>query len=171
MQREENMEKVNEMPAEQCEAVQKATTAPLFDGEDIKRVIPQRDPIMMVDTLVSVEGPVCRTQLTVRADNFFLDPDTGLLTEPGLLEHIAQSASAHIGYDYACRGEAAPMGFIGEVKKMHCYHRPQVGDLLETTVTMGPEVNDITLLSAETHVNGTLVADTQLKISTHATQG
>ena len=64
---------------------------------DIKSLIPQREPILLVDALVGVEGDMARTQLTVRRDNSFVGDD-GLLAEPGLIEHIAQSASAFAGY-------------------------------------------------------------------------
>ena len=64
---------------------------------DIKSLIPQREPILLVDALVGVEGGAVRTRLTVRRDNCFVGGD-GLLAEPGLVEHIAQSASAFAGY-------------------------------------------------------------------------
>ena len=63
---------------------------------DIKSLIPQREPILLVDALVGVEGDMARTQLTVRRDNSFVGDD-GLLAEPGLIEHIVQSASAFAG--------------------------------------------------------------------------
>lgn len=50
---------------------------------DIKSLIPQREPILLVDALVGVEGDMARTQLTVRRDNSFVGDD-GLLAEPGL---------------------------------------------------------------------------------------
>ena len=133
----------------------------LYQGEDIKKLIPQRDPIMMVDALVSAEGDVCKTELGVRESNFFIEDDQ-LMSEP----HIAQSASAFAGYRCVVKGEPAPVGYIGEVKKFHCYRRPAIGDVLSTTITMGAEVNGITIITGETTVNGEVVADTQMKIFT-----
>ena len=137
----------------------------LYQGEDIKKLIPQRDPIMMVDALVSVDGDVCETELAVRDNNFFIEEDQ-VLSEPGLIEHIAQSASAFAGYRCVLKGEPAPVGYIGEVKKFHCYRRPAIGDVLKTTVTMGAEVNGITIITGVTNVDGEVVADTQMKIFT-----
>ena len=51
---------------------------------DIKSLIPQREPILLVDALVGVEGDMARTQLTVRRDNSFVGDD-GLLAEQGLI--------------------------------------------------------------------------------------
>ena len=50
---------------------------------DIKSLIPQCEPILLVDALVGVEGDMAWTQLTVRRDNSFVGDD-GLLAEPGL---------------------------------------------------------------------------------------
>lgn len=118
---------------------------------------------MMVDSLVDVEGEVCHTALLVRENNFFIEEDR-LMCEPGLIEHIAQSASAFAGYRWVSAGKQAPIGYIGEVKKFHCYRRPAIGEFLSTTITMGAEVNGITIITGETRVGEEVVADTQMKI-------
>ena len=40
---------------------------------DIKKLIPQRSPIMMVDELLCVNGDEAKCQLTIRNDNYFID--------------------------------------------------------------------------------------------------
>jgi len=136
----------------------------IYTGEAIKKLIPQRDPIMMIDALLKAEGDVCNTTLLVRENNFFIEAEDHLMSEPGLIEHIAQSASAFAGYRCVEQGQVAPIGYIGEVKKFHCYRRPRIGELLETTVTMGAEINGITIITGEVHVGQEVVADTQMKI-------
>lgn len=135
-------------------------------NEDIKKLVPQRDPILMVDSLMEVDGDVSVTCLSVRADNYFIDEDR-LLAEPGIIEHIAQSASAFAGYR-AMLAEAAepPVGYIGEVRKFRCYRCPQVGDELRTTITMGVEMAGVTIITGEVRLSGgdEIVADTQMKI-------
>ena len=131
---------------------------------DIKSLIPQREPILLVDALVGVEGDMARTQLTVRRDNSFVGDD-GLLAEPGLIEHIAQSASAFAGYKAMEAGSSEPpVGYIGEVKKFRCFRCPRVGEELQTTVTFGPEVGGVSLLTGETCVGEETLACTQMKI-------
>ena len=131
---------------------------------EIARLIPQRDPIMMVDELIEVGEEVAVTGLTVRTDNYFIDED-GLLAEPGLIEHIAQSASAFAGYRTISAGATdPPVGYIGEVKKFHCYRRPQPGEELHTTITMGAEMAGVTIITGETRIADEVVADTQMKI-------
>lgn len=135
----------------------------LYQGEDIKKLIPQRDPIMMVDMIYSVDGEIAETGLTLTDNNFFIEND-GRIAEPGLIEHIAQSASAFAGHKAIANGLPTPVGYIGEVKKFHCYNRPAIGAVLRTTVEMGAEVNGVTLLVGKTTVDGEVVADTQMKI-------
>lgn len=135
----------------------------LYQNEELYKLMPQRNPIVMVDKFFDAEGDVAHTGLSVKADNFFIEED-GKMAEPGLIEHIAQSASAFAGHKAVVAGQAMPIGYIGEVKKFHCYVRPAIGDELSTTVTMGAEVNGVTLLTGEVHCGEVLVADTQMKI-------
>lgn len=69
----------------------------MMRGEDIKRLIPQRNPMLMVDEFEVLDEQTAHTALTVRPDNMFLYRN-GELPESGLIEHIAQSASALAGY-------------------------------------------------------------------------
>lgn len=132
--------------------------------ENIERLIPQRAPICLVDALEESGDEKAVTRLRVTADNFFLEED-GVLAEAGLIEHIAQSASAWAGYRALQAGSAKPpVGYIGEVKKFRCHRCPCVGDVLHTVVTMGMIVEDILLVSAETYVDGSCIADVQLKL-------
>jgi predicted hotdog family 3-hydroxylacyl-ACP dehydratase len=135
----------------------------LYQGEQLYKLMPQRDPIVMVDKILDAEGDVAHTGLLVTAANYFIEED-GRMAETGLIEHIAQSASAFKGHKALLAGEPLPVGYIGEVKKFHCYSRPAVGDELTTTITLGAEVNGITLMQGETRCGDTVVADTQMKI-------
>ena len=125
--------------------------------EDIKKLLPQRAPILMVDELLDVNCEEAQASFTVRSDNFFLDRE-GRLEASGLIEHIAQSASAFAG------ATEPPMGYIGEVKNFSCCRRPRTGDELRTTIRLGPEAGGVMLLSGETRVGEKIVADTQMKI-------
>lgn len=129
----------------------------------ITRLLPQREPILMVDELVHAEEDQAETSFEIRADNYFIEKDR--LAEVGLIEHIAQSASAFAGYKAMETGAIEPpVGLIGEIKRFHCYRCPQVGEVLHTTVRMGAEVAGITLLTGEVRIQEGIIADTQMKI-------
>ncbi len=139
---------------------------PLYRGEDLKKLLLQRDPILMVDTLYSASDTQAVAGLSVVADNFFCCD--GELAETGLIEHIAQSASAFVSYKTNKANPDAPalLGYIGEVKKFKLAGAlPRVGDEMITTITIMSEVMGITLFTAETSVKGTVIASCQMKLS------
>lgn len=119
---------------------------------------------MMVDELLCVDGDECTCRLTVRDDNFFLEDD-GRMAEPGVIEHIAQSASAFAGYRAVAAGAVEPpVGYIGEVRNFRIFGRPGVGDVLTTVITMGPTVAGVTIINGVASVGNEIVAETQMKI-------
>ncbi len=118
----------------------------------------------MVDKMLEADGDEALTSLVIAPDNFFLGND-GRMEETGLIEHIAQSASALAGHIAIMAGATEPpVGYIGEIKKFHCYQRPAVGDELITKIILGTEVEGVRIVRGETHVKDVLVAETQMKI-------
>jgi predicted hotdog family 3-hydroxylacyl-ACP dehydratase len=138
------------------------TGTSLFKGEQIHLLIPQRAPMVMLDDFFEGNDTEAYTGLTVRADNLFCV--NGLFTEPGLIEHIAQSASALAGYKAYCRQQTAPLGYIGEVKKFRVFRLPATGEQLKTSVQILSEVLHISLLSAEIKSGNETIATCQMKI-------
>lgn len=136
---------------------------PLYEGEGIKELIPQRAPIMMVETFYEANETDCLTGLTIVSDNIFCE--NGELLEPGLIEHIAQSASAHAGYKEKLKGtEVPPVGYIGEIKKFKLVRRPKVGEEVRTSIHIASEVMNVSLIKTESKVGEEIVATCQMKI-------
>ena len=134
----------------------------MIKHEAIKELIPQRDPIIMIDTFYDATESEADTGFTISDDTLFCDD--GFLTEPGLIEHIAQSASAFAGYKAKVANKTTPLGFIGEVKKCRIHFLPRVGDELRTHIRILSEVLGVSLLTAETKVNGVMAVQCQMKI-------
>lgn len=130
----------------------------------VEKLIPQRAPVMMVDELLEAEENGAEVSLLVRPDNYFMDED-GRLDEVGLIEHIAQSASALAGYKALAEGvENPPLGYIGEVKRFKCHFRPCAGNLLHTTISVVADAGGVTLIQGVTRVGDRMAAETQMKI-------
>lgn len=120
--------------------------------------------MMMVDKLLRADDEGGTTRLVVGLDNYFLGRDDRL-NEFGLIEHMAQSASAVAGFRARQSGsDSAPIGMIAEVKHFVCHRLPEVGDTLVTTIHFGIEVAGITLVRGETRIEGDVVAEAQMKI-------
>ena len=131
-------------------------------GEAVKDLIPQRDPMIMIDTFYGATESEADTGFTIAKDNLFCSDD--LFEAPGLVEHIAQSASAFAGYRAKMANAPTPLGFIGEVKKFRIHFLPQAGDALRTHIRILSEALGVSLLTAETKVNGETAAQCQMKI-------
>ena len=81
----------------------------ICQGEELFRLIPQRPPMVMIDRFYGIEEDTSWSGLTVTPDNLFCRD--GVLQETGIIEHIAQSAAARVGYIYMLRKEPVPLGF------------------------------------------------------------
>lgn len=134
----------------------------IIHGEGILGLIPQRPPIVMVDSFFGIEENCSYSGLTVTPDNIFCE--AGKLQEPGIIEHIAQSAAARIGFIYTRQGAQVPLGFIGSVDKLRIYDLPEVGMKLFTEITVVQEVLDITLIAAQVKADEKLIAECRMKI-------
>ncbi len=130
--------------------------------ENIESLIPQRKPFVMIDELTGSDGTHTSTQLQVRADNIFVE--NGLLTEPGLLENIAQTAAARAGYEAQKDNSPVRIGYIGAVKNFEVLALPAVGDVLETVLITGNQVFDVTVVKGTVSCNGKILAKCEMKI-------
>ena len=136
----------------------------MFRDIDILELLPQRPPFVMVDHLTDYSETQSSCDLTVRPDNVFFED--GTLAAPGLIEHIAQTCAARLGYynKYVLK-TGVRLGFIGEVKNLEIVRLPREGETIETTITVVQEIFDVTLVSAEVRVSTEVIATTGLKIA------
>src|SRR3979409_39637 len=106
--------------------------------EDILSLIPQRSPFVMIDKLIYADEKFSRSVLKVREGNIFVEK--GELAEPGLVENIAQTAAAGIGY--ICRIEKQPVrvGYIGAIQNLEIAALPKINDEIETEVVVKNQI-------------------------------
>lgn len=134
-------------------------------SDDITAYIPQRMPIVMISGILAVDGPLTRTGLHIAADNIFVE--NGVLTAPGLMENIAQTAAARIGYIAKQQNTPVPLGFIGAVKDLEILELPPAGQMIETTTEIGGEVFNATMVTGKVMFEGRLMAQCEMKIFTN----
>lgn len=130
--------------------------------DNILDLIPQRTPIVMVDEFLGIDNNVSRTRFTVYNDNIFVN--NGEFSECGLIEHIAQSAAARVGYIFKSKNLSIPIGYIGSVNNFVIYQNPKVGEAINTTIEIIQEVFNITLIQAYCHIDGKEIASCRMKI-------
>lgn len=130
--------------------------------DDITAYIPQRTPIVMIGGILAVEGQHTRTGLQIAPDNIFVE--NGVLTAPGLMENIAQTAAARIGYVSRMENTPVPIGFIGAVKDLEILEMPPAGAFIETTTTIEHQVLNATMVTGKVMFEGRVMAQCEMKI-------
>ena len=134
----------------------------IASGEKLEMLIPQKAPFVMVDKLISTDNSKTITGLTITENNFFTN--NGFFTEPGLIENMAQSAAAKIGYQYQQINAPIPVGFIGAIKNLKIYKLPKQGMEITTEIVIDYEIQDFSLISGKVFEGSELLACCEMKI-------
>ena len=135
---------------------------PLLAGEEIFTIIPQQPPFTMIDTLNESNQEVVRTGFTIKEDNPLVK--NGFLQESGLIENIAQSAAAGIGYDCKVKNQPVPLGFIGAVKRCTIYRLPCIGNKIHTEITVISNLLGASVVHGEVFLKDECIAECDLNI-------
>ena len=134
----------------------------LFDTISAREILPQREPFVFVERLVHYDERETVTVFTVPEEHLLVAD--GYLTAPGILENMAQSSAARIGY--LCKfilHVPVRVGYIGAIRKFRVYRLPAVGETLTTTILFREDVFGISLVDAVVRVGEDLIAEASLK--------
>jgi predicted hotdog family 3-hydroxylacyl-ACP dehydratase len=128
----------------------------------IGQYIPQKAPFIMIGQLLDVTVNKTVTSLCITEGNLFCSE--GIFREPGLIENIAQTAAAGVGYISKKEGKEPPVGFIGGLRNLQIYELPEIGREIITEVTLEHEVFDTTVVSGKIYLEERCIAECELKI-------
>ncbi len=131
---------------------------------DVHELLPQQEPFVMIGSLTGFTRTVTVTETEVTEANIFTD--NGRFSASGLMENIAQTCAARIGYvnKYILK-KGIQLGFIGAVRNFEVAALPKVGDVMTTTVVVREEVFGMTLADATVTVGGNTLVTTEMKIA------
>ena len=131
---------------------------------DIHELLPQREPFVMIGTLVHFGKTLTVTETEVKAANIFVE--NGRFTTSGLMENIAQTCAARIGYvnKYILK-KGIQLGVIGAVRDFKIKELPQVGDVITTNVEVKEEIFGMTLAEAFITCKDKELVRTEMKIA------
>ena len=135
---------------------------PLVKKENILDYIPQRPPMVMVDTLTKASLKSATSGFKIREDNIFLKEER--LDSPGLIENIAQTAADSAGYHFKKNKLPVKVGFIGSIKKLQIKSWPMIGDELTTTIEEVNEVMNVKIIEGSISCKGIVIASCEMKI-------
>jgi 3-hydroxymyristoyl/3-hydroxydecanoyl-(acyl carrier protein) dehydratase len=132
---------------------------------DIHELLQQQEPFVMIGRLTHFDMRRTVTETIVGEDNIFTDD--GLFSASGLIENIAQTCAARLGYvnKYILKNNIINIGYIGAIRNLEVLSLPMVGDRITTTVDVSEEVFGMTLANATVECNGKVIAKTEMKIA------
>jgi predicted hotdog family 3-hydroxylacyl-ACP dehydratase len=133
-------------------------------GIEIYDFLPQRPPMVMIDTLISCQDKTTITSLNILPDNVFVKD--GYLAEPGIIENIAQTAAAGVGYMYKNNSseKEVPIGVIGAIKDLKIYFLPKTGETIRTEVVVLYEVMNASVIYGKVYSDNKIIAECEMKI-------
>ena len=134
-----------------------------FEDISMRELIPQRPPFVMIDKLLSFDMVSTVTQLEIRDDNVFCKE--GRLSAEGLMENIAQTCAARIGYINMTKNETVKIGVIGSVNNYEIFRLPKVGEVIITTIEMMEEMFQVTMVKAIVKCGEETMAQANMKIA------
>lgn len=108
---------------------------------DIKKYLPHRTPMLMVDEIISIDDHQVVTTFKIQKDNIFVKRNT--FVESGLIENAAQTCSAIVAQPLFTstkkflKKDLKVIGFISAIKNLKVHQLPQMGSLLQTKAVLG----------------------------------
>lgn len=132
----------------------------------ITDLIPQRPPMVMIDTLVCSAERSAGGKLTVRESNIFCQD--GFLQETGMIEFIAQTAAAWTGYLQVMEGKPVRLGFIGSVKNLLVNSLPAAGTDIESEIIVDSELMGYKIITGRALQNGHVLLQCEMRIKMEA---
>ena len=134
----------------------------LVSGNEIFELIPQKPPIVMIDKLLFSDKQKTISGFMINHECIFCE--NGFLSENAMVENIAQTAAAGVGY--VCKKEniPVPIGFIAAIKDLKIHDLPTVGSEIKTEVGIQNQIMDVTIVNGKVWCNEKLLAECEMRI-------
>lgn len=130
---------------------------------DILTLIPQRPPMIMIDKLTHYDPVITRSVFLVRENSTFCSE--GKLLAAGMVENVAQTCAARIGYINRESNQEIKLGVIGTVQNLEIKRLPDVGKLLETEISVTATVFNVTVVDATVKCDDEVMCSCSMKIA------
>ncbi|MDR1594920.1 MAG: pseudouridylate synthase [Prevotellaceae bacterium] len=131
---------------------------------NVRELLPQQGKFVMIDWLRHIDETSVVSSMTVDKDNIFVDDD--IFSESGIIENIAQTAAARMGYigKYIDK-KGVRIGVIGEIKNLVIERCPHIGEELTTSVEITAEIFSTLMIQAKVNIDNELIAHGSMKIA------
>ena len=132
---------------------------PIKNYKYIRELIPQKEPIIMVDSLFYFDDGKVISGFKIKKNNIFLNKN--VFTESGLIENMAQTVALYTGYKY--RNVQPKIGYIGAIKNLIIYELPKLNDIITTEINILHDIMGIVLIKGITKNNNKIIMEARLK--------
>lgn len=126
-------------------------TVPVMDFTkvEIDGILPQRPPFVMLSRLVSFDFQKTVTEFDIPGDCLFLDDDGRSLLPEGIIENIAQTCAARIGFmNKYIYHRPINIGYIAVVNDFTLSSKPQAGQRIRTVIEVTDSIMNMTVVNA-----------------------
>ena len=131
-------------------------------GQKLIDLIPQKLPFVLISSLHQVSEKHSVTTFTFEETHVLCHE--GILTVAGVMENIAQTAAAKMGYECNLQGKKIPIGFIGDVRDFSFTKLPLAGEEIETEIIITNQIFDVSIITGSVKLNGEEIAHCKMKI-------
>ncbi len=128
----------------------------------IKKLLPHREPMLMVDGLLYFDGKKAIAELTILESNIFIENNA--FAETGLIEHMAQTAALMIGYKYENQNLPIKEGFIATIKNLKIEGLPNINDTISTEAIITYEMANMTNVTLVSKRHNEVLASAEMTL-------
>lgn len=128
----------------------------------IHELIPQRPPFVMVDEIRHCDEKKTVSVFEIKEDNILCD--NNFFSEAGLIENLAQTAAARMGYLSRTEGKDPLIGYIGAVKNLTIYFIPETLTKLTTEIEIVSEIMGFTVIAGRVTAGDQIAAECEMRI-------
>lgn len=133
----------------------------LANASEVKDLIPQKKPFVMVGELVEYSEEHIVSTFTPSESNLFMIDNQFL--EPGIIENMAQTVALYTGCQFFLLKKPAPVGYIGSINNVIITRLPKLKEVLTTKISIVQEFMGVTLVNIEVKIADELIASGRMK--------
>lgn len=135
---------------------------PIKDAASIKKLLPHREPMLLVDSLIYFDGTKAIAEFKILKTNLFLENNK--FAETGLIEHMAQTAALMTGYKHQSQNLPIKEGFIASIKNLKIEELPDLNDIISTEANITYEMTNMTRVILTSKRQNHLLASAEMTL-------
>ncbi len=130
---------------------------------DIKKIIPHREPMIMIDGYQKVDEDNAIAEKTFLRDDYGVH--NGYVADSFLIECVAQTVAAHFGYKEMTKKDSSKEpGMLVTVDLFHFDHRVKADSLITITIKKTNQVGPFNIYQGDIQNENKTVAHGEIKL-------